>query len=65
METARKSLLDSYGHKASDLEMIIRLKAGLSGDLRTAIIFWCGLRRTTLPSKGFENLVKFLRNSRN
>ena len=47
METARKLLLDSYGHKVRDLEMIIKLEAELSGKLLTAFITWCGLRGTT------------------
>ena len=50
METARKSLHESYGHKVSDLEMIPKLEAGLSGELLTAFITWCGLRGTTYKS---------------
>ena len=46
METARKSMHESYGHKVSDLEMISKLEAGLSGELKTAFINWCGLRGT-------------------
>ena len=50
MEGARKSLHESYGHKVSNLEMIPKLEAALSGELKTSFVAWCGLKGATYES---------------
>ena len=40
-------LEEVYGHNVSVLEMILKLKAFLTGEIKTMFVSWCELRGAT------------------